>query len=171
MESRIKFLGHPVHQQLVMLPLGILAIAVIFDIVYLIRGEPRWADFAYWLILCGVLSGLLAAVFGLVDWLAIPSGTRAKRIGLMHAGSNATGLVLFAISFAMRYSDPQNPTLAAFILSLIAMAMLTLGGWLGGELVDRLAVGVDEGAHLNSPNSLSKHPAGSSARRPPLGQV
>jgi hypothetical protein len=32
-------------------------------------------------------------------------------------------------------------------------------GWLGGELVDRMGVGVDRGAHLNSPSSLSDRPA------------
>jgi hypothetical protein len=36
-------------------------------------------------------------------------------------------------------------------------------GWLGGELVDRLSVGVDDGAHLNAPSSLSNRPATRSA--------
>ena len=35
---------------------------------------------------------------------------------------------------------------------LIGLALVT--GWLGGERVDRLAVGVDEGAHLDAPSSL-----------------
>jgi hypothetical protein len=32
-------------------------------------------------------------------------------------------------------------------------------GWLGGELVDRLGVGVDKDADLNAPSSLSRGPA------------
>jgi hypothetical protein len=34
-----------------------------------------------------------------------------------------------------------------------------LTGWLGGELVYRLRVGVDKGAHLDAPSSLSGEPA------------
>ncbi len=41
-------------------------------------------------------------------------------------------------------------------------------GWLGGELVDRLGVGVDDGAHLNSPSSLTGRPAHEGAVNRPV---
>ncbi len=34
-------------------------------------------------------------------------------------------------------------------------ALALVGGWFGGELVERLGVGVHRGAHLNAPNSLT----------------
>jgi|SRR4051812_36344867 uncharacterized membrane protein len=86
MESRAKLLGHPIHPMLIVLPLGLFIAAVVFDALYLWRGAQTFAAVAYWNIAGGVIGGLLAAVFGLVDWLAIPSGTRAKRIGLLHGG-------------------------------------------------------------------------------------
>jgi hypothetical protein len=41
-----------------------------------------------------------------------------------------------------------------------------VAGWLGGELVDRLGVGVDDGAHLDAPSSLSGRPAREIAEGP-----
>ena len=88
MEARAKILGHPIHQMIIVLPLGMLSGAVLFDIIHLASGGPRWAEMAYWLMLVGIISALIAAVFGLIDYLAIPRGTRAKRIGLVHGVGN-----------------------------------------------------------------------------------
>jgi len=79
MESRVKLFGHPVHQMLVVFPLGLLATSVVFDIIHLASGAAYAATVAYALIASGIVGGLLAAPFGLIDWVAIPSGTRAKR--------------------------------------------------------------------------------------------
>src|SRR5215468_5129226 len=95
MESRAKLFGHPVHQMLIVFPLGLLATGVIFDIIYLASGTRGFAGVAYWLILSGIIGGLLAAPFGFIDWVSIPSGTRAKRIGAMHGLGNAVVLLLF----------------------------------------------------------------------------
>jgi uncharacterized membrane protein len=108
------------------------------------------------MIAAGVIGGLAAAVFGLVDWLAIPSGTRAKSVGLWHGLGNVVVVALFAVSWLIRWGDPNYvPTSLAFILSLFAVGLGSVTGWLGGELVNRLGVGVDPGAYLNAPSSLS----------------
>lgn len=159
MESRAKLFGHPVHPMLIVFPLGLLATAVIFDIIHLVTDDGRWADISFWMIAAGIVGGLIAAVPGLIDWLAIPSGTRAKAIGLWHAIGNVVVLALFAGSWAMRYEDPTAPGAIALALAWSAAAVALATGWLGGELVDRLGVGVDPGAHLNSPNALSGRPA------------
>jgi uncharacterized membrane protein len=159
MESKAKLLGHPIHPMLIVFPLGLLATAVAFDIVGLAQGDASWFGISYWMIAAGIIGGLLAAVFGLVDWWAIPSGTRAKNIGLMHGGVNVVVVLLFIGSWLLRNSAPQNPSSTAFALSFIAVPLALVGGWLGGELVDRLGVGVDDGAHLDAPNSLSGRPA------------
>ena len=70
---------------LIVLPLGLFIAAAVFDVVYLWRGSPAFATTAYWNIAAGIVGGLLAAVFEAIDWFAIPAGTRAKRIGLLHA--------------------------------------------------------------------------------------
>jgi uncharacterized membrane protein len=163
MESRAKFLGHAIHPIMIVFPLGLLATAVVFDIIYLIWGSRDMASVAYWMMAAGIIGGLIAAPFGLIDWLAIPSGTRAKTIGLMHGGSNFIALLLFAGSWALRYGQPEHPELIASILSFVGAGMAGVGGWLGGELVERLGVGVHEGANLDAPSSLSNASTGSNA--------
>lgn len=160
MESRVKFAGHPVHPMLIVFPLGLLATAVIFDIVYLVSGNPQWTVVAYYMIGAGVIGGLAAAVFGWLDWIAIPGGTRAKRIGLWHGAGNVVVVALFILSWVLRRESPIEPPTGAIVAGLLGVVLALITSWLGGELVDRMAVGVDEGAHLDSPSSLSELPAG-----------
>lgn len=159
MEARAKLLGHPVHQMLIVLPLGLLTGVIIFDIVHLLSGGEQWAGISYWLIPAGVLSGLLAAVFGVADWWGIPSATRAKGVGLRHGVGNVILVVLFAASWLLRGGPDSEPGTLALLLSFAGGALSLATGWLGGELVGRLGVGVDDGAHLDAPSSLSGRPA------------
>ena len=159
MESKAKALGHPIHQMLIPFPFGLLATAVIFDIIYLIWGNPTMATVSYWMIIAGIIGGVIAAPFGLIDWLAIPKGTRAKSVGLLHGGGNVVVLLLFLASWWLRGNTEVNvayaPTTAALVLSFAGFLLAGITGWLGGELVDRLSVGVDDGAHLDAVSSLS----------------
>ncbi|RIV19308.1 DUF2231 domain-containing protein [Fibrisoma montanum] len=160
MESRAKIAGHPAHPILIVFPLGLLATAVIFDIVYLLNDNPMMATVSYWMIVAGLIGGLVAAVPGWKDWFNIPSGTRAKQVGLVHGLGNVLVLLLFAVSWLFRRDEPSFlPSTPALALSFLGFAIAGFTGWLGGEMVDRLGVGVDNGAHLNAPNSLSGRPA------------
>jgi len=155
-----RFLGHPIHQALIAFPLGLLGGAVLFDIVAIVISSPGLLQASYYMIAAGVISGLVAAPFGLVDWLGIPSGTRAKFIGAVHGLGNVVVLVLFAASWLLRRPDAVGPSGSALGFSGAGLLLALVTGWLGGELVDRLGVGVDEGAHVNAPSSLSGRPAG-----------
>jgi uncharacterized membrane protein len=159
MESRVKVAGHPVHPMLIVFPLGLLATAVGFDVVALISSDSSWFHISYWIMIVGVVGGLLAAAPGVVDWIAIPNNTRAKAIGLWHGGGNIAVLTLFAISWFIRYGRAEVPNNGALALSFGGVVFALISAWLGGELVDRLGVGVDTGAHLNAPSSLSGRPA------------
>ena len=159
MESKAKAFGHPIHPMLIVFPLGLLATSFFFDVIRLAGGGEGFSRAAFYMIAAGVVGGLLAAVFGLVDWLAIPGGTRAKRVGALHGAGNVIVTGLFAASWAIRTGDPGAPNGAAVVLSAIAVLLALVTGWLGGELVDRLGVGVDDGAHLDAPSALSGRPA------------
>lgn len=155
MESRARLFGHAIHPILIVYPLGLLSAGVIFDVIYLLTGNPTWTTVSFWMIAAGIVGGLLAAVFGLIDYLSIPGGTRAARIGLIHGLVNVFVMILFTASWFLRRESPEVPSTAAFALSFIGVAGALLGGWLGGELVERLGVGVTPGANLNAPNSLT----------------
>ena len=160
MESKAKLLGHAIHPMLIVFPLGLLAMSLIFDLARMATGNAELSVAAYWAIAGGLVGGLAAAVFGFWDWLAIPAGTRAKAVGLWHGGGNVVVVLLFALSWWLRSGNADRaPGTAAFVLSLVAVGISAVTGWLGGELVERLRVGVDDGAHLDAPNSLSGKPA------------
>lgn len=159
MESRAKLLGHPIHQMLIVFPLGLLGMAVVFDVIRLFTGSDGLGLASYYMIIAGVISGLVAAVFGLIDWSAIPPGTRAKSVGIWHAVGNVVVVLLFAGSWWIRLVDPANPPTLAFVLAVVGAVLSLATAWLGGELVDRLGVGIDDGAHLDAPSSLSGRPA------------
>ncbi len=155
MESRTKLLGHPVHQIVVAFPMGLLCTAALFDAVYVIRGDGMWSMVAFYMIGVGVGGGLLAAVFGLIDYLAIPAGTRAKRVGALHGICSVTVVIAFAVSWLLRVNSPQSPPPLSLLFSFGGVAFLGLAGWLGGELLNRMGVGIDDGANLNAPSSLA----------------
>jgi uncharacterized membrane protein len=159
MESKAKAFGHPVHPMLVVFPLGLFATSLVFDLVRLGGGSEAFSVSAFYMIAAGIVGGLAAAVFGLVDFLAIPRGTRAKSIGAYHGILNVVIVALYIASWGIRYGDPARFHGSAVVLSGIAVLLALVSGWLGGELVDRLGVGVDDGAHLDAPSSLSGRPA------------
>ena len=156
MTSRAKLAGHPVHPMLITYPVGLLTTAVVFDIIYLITDRPGFTVAAAYAIAGGIIGGLLAAPFGWIDYFKIPADTRAKRIGLLHGLINVVVLVLFAVSWLLRWNaGGWEPKPLALAFSFVAVVVASVGAWLGGELVDRLAIGIDEGAHPDAPSSLS----------------
>ena len=159
----MKIFGHPVHPMFVVFPVGLFATAVVFDILYLILGKPVFSTVSFYMIAAGVVGGLLAAIFGLMDWLGLPNNSRAKFIGGWHGIGNFVIVVLFASSWFLRRGDVNFiPTSLALLLSFAGIGLALITAWLGGEMVFRLGVGVDPGANVNARSSLTNQPAGSS---------
>ncbi len=159
MESKAKLFGHPIHPMLIPFPLGLLGMAVIFDLLAVFAGQESLGQASRPMIAAGIITGLLAAIFGAIDWVAIPAGTRAKGIATVHGVGNVVIVALFAIAWWLRRDEPGAATGLPLLLEVIGVLGVLVTGWLGGELVDRLGVGVDPGANLNAPSSLSDRPA------------
>lgn len=139
--------GHPIHATVVTIPIGAWTAAVVFDILALCGVEPSaFALGAQWLVAIGVIGGLLAAVFGLIDFSSLASGTKARRIALIHLGFNVGAIVLFAISFAVRAADAGDPSVWGFVLAIVGLAGVGVSGFLGGELAYRYGVRVADEA-------------------------
>jgi uncharacterized membrane protein len=139
--------GHPFHPVLVTVPIGAWVASLVFDLASKASDEPRIFNYgAYWLIAIGLVGALAAAVFGLLDLLTIPRGTKAFSTGLTHLALNLVVVVLFAVNFLLRRDDPGSnldgvPT-GKIVLSAIALVILGVSGWLGGQLAYRYGVRV-----------------------------
>jgi uncharacterized membrane protein len=149
--------GHPLHPALVAVPIGAWTASVVLDVGSRVAGSPASAatasHAAWWLLAIGVLSALAAASVGFLDLVAIPPGTRAWRTGLLHMSCNLAATTLFAVGWVVRRDDvgPTDGTSwGHLLLSLVALALLGAGGFLGGELAYRYGVRVaDEGTQAS----------------------
>src|SRR5262245_63300216 len=108
---------------LIVVPLGLLATALVFDAVQFATGNGFWTDMSDWMIAVGVIAGLIAAPFGFVDWLAIPAGTRAKRIGAVHGAGNVIVVALYGLSWLMRTGNPAAPETPALAMTFLGGAL------------------------------------------------
>ena len=139
--------GHPLHPLLVTLPIGFLIGALLSDLAFFgMHGDnnmsdPFWARASEWLIGAGLVSGALAALAGLIDFLG-NERIRSLTIAWIHFLGNAIAIVLSAISLYLRLSDSAlTVTSTELILSILVVAIFAVTGWLGGELVFRHGVG------------------------------
>jgi uncharacterized membrane protein len=138
MDSRLKIAGHAVHPMLIPLPLGMFLGTLIFDIVYLVTDDLQYATGSFFMAVLGAAGGVAAAATGAVDYKNIPKGTRAKRVGTVHAIGNDLVIALFALSAVLRYrADDYEPSALALTLTFAGAAASVVTGWLGGELVER----------------------------------
>jgi uncharacterized membrane protein len=155
MDAKARILGHPIHQMLIPLPLGLFVSGAGIDIASALAGRSFLSYVSFYNIAFGIGTGLLAALFGWIDWSVIPDRTRAKRVGLAHGIGNALLIALFAAALVLRLNQPEYAAIpAAVMLETAALLLGAVTAWLGGELVDRLGIGVSPGANPNASSSL-----------------
>lgn len=138
--------GHPFHPILVTIPIGAWISSLVFDIASFFVDRPGFlTEGSRWLIGIGVIGAVAAAMVGLLDLFAIPTGTRAFRIGLLHMTLNLAVTAGYVANFVWRHStagEDAAVNLGPFVLSLISVAALGLSGSLGGMLSYRFGVRV-----------------------------
>jgi uncharacterized membrane protein len=144
--------GHPIHPLLVPFPIAFLIGALLTDLAYLGGvGDPFWARASLWLIGGGFVGGVLAAIFGLTDFITIQR-VREHKIAWVHFIGNATVLVLALINWLLRLSSIlESVPLWGLVLSIITAAILLITGWAGGELAYRHKIGVIDTDSPNKP--------------------
>lgn len=156
LESKTQLLGHPVHQIAVMFPIGALGLAAVSDGVHALTRNREAAVVAKHALTFGLATAVIAAPFGLRDWLAIPGGTRAKRVGGWHAAGNLIALGVFGAA-RLLHGRRRVPR-AAQLLSTVGLALTSATAWAGTELINRHRVGVHELLGENAPSSLTGAP-------------
>jgi uncharacterized membrane protein len=135
------FKGHPIHPILVVLPLGLWTFALVCDIATLLGGGQGWQTTALYATGGGVVGALLAAIPGLIDLLAI-TDAKVRRVAIWHLVLNLLAVAIFAAVFWLRWQDPASR--AAMLLTLLGVLTIGGSGWLGGELVYRHGMGVQQ---------------------------
>jgi uncharacterized membrane protein len=140
--------GHPVHPMLIPFPIGLWAFSLVADIIYLWRGNQVWRNYiAFYTLLGGIIGAVAAAVPGLIDWLSIKDRNVVK-IANWHARLNVIALLIFAASFYLRTTRGSALVSEAYTLpialSVLGVILISISGYLGGEMVFRHGVAVDQ---------------------------
>jgi uncharacterized membrane protein len=129
--------GHPLHPPLTDATIGIYTFATIASVLSKLGIADHATAQAWWLALVvGLVTTVLTALAGLVDWLSITRGSELWKTATMHMIVMLSATVLFLIAaFAGHggYAD-RAVTTGAFILTLLGFAVLSVGGWLGGAI-------------------------------------
>jgi uncharacterized membrane protein len=141
-----KPLRHPIHPMLVHFPIGFLVLSFLLDLVSLAFPEvPGLLRGSFYAILLGIMTALLAAVPGFVDYSDIRRDHLGKVTATRHMILNLMVVATYGINLWIRSSALRDPKLGLvpLLLSLVGIGLLSISGYLGGRLVydEGIAVG------------------------------
>lgn len=140
--STASIAGHPIHPMLVPFPIACFVGALLTDITYWRTAEMMWSDFSAWLLVAGLVSGGLAALAGLVDFLA-NRAIRSRSAAWVHLIGNVLVLGLSLLNAFVHSRDAWVSVVpTGLALSAVVVVILLVTGWLGGALVYRHRIGV-----------------------------
>ncbi len=149
MRTPASIAGHPIHPMLVPIPIGLWLFSLVCDLIHAGGStNPAWTTVALYTMGGGIVGALLAAVPGLVDLLSLPAGP--KKTAVAHMAINLTVVALYAVNLWLRLPAPENPGGLVW-LSVLAIGLLVISGWLGGKMVYVLGVAVDTPPDVKRP--------------------
>lgn len=131
--SRAKIAHHPIHPMLIVFPIGLWIFSFVCYSVFMLGGPEVWRVVAIYAMGGGIIGAALAAVPGMIDLFSM-NPSKARSVGIWHMLINVSVLTLFAVAFFLHiggYSDDA----VTYVISAIAVLLLLVSGWLGGELV------------------------------------
>ncbi len=149
MRSKAKVGGHPIHPMLVPVPIGLFVGALAADAAYQFTANVFFYDLAWWAMAGGIVGALAAAIPGLIDYLTVARLSRARAIATSHLIINLTVVGLYLVNCYVRYGHGALTGTAwglAFSLEVVSIALLSVSGWLGGEMVYRFGIGIEREA-------------------------
>jgi uncharacterized membrane protein len=142
MQGKATIAGHPVHPPLVTFPIGCFIAAAIAELISIWGGTAFWGPMSMWLIAFGTIGALLAAPFGLIDYMSAPMSADARRIANWHMTLNTGTIVVFGVAFGIRYFDPSSAWY--YVMTAAGIVLLAVAGTLGGSLAHRHLIGSSE---------------------------
>lgn len=155
-ESTAAIDGHPLHPAVVVFPIAFLVGALVTDIVYALSVEAFWAQASFWLIVAGVVMAGVAALLGLTDFATIRQAR--NRTGWTHMILNIAATLISIFNLVLRLGDREMAVMPlGLALSAVVAGILTVSGWLGGELSYRHRIGIMDPARQDAAEADAEH--------------
>ena len=144
MRTPASIAGHPIHPMLITFPIGLLVFSLICDLIALRSANVEtWTTVALYTMIGGFIGALAAAIPGTIDFLSLTE-PRVKKIALLHMSLNLVAVTLYAVNIWLRVNGAESRG-TPLLLSVVAIGILSISGWLGAEMVHKHGVGVDTG--------------------------
>ena len=148
---------------LIPFPFALWTFSLIADLIYYFGSHNYvWQTVAFYTLAGGIAGGVLAAVPGIVDYFSIKD-KKVSNIAAWHARINVLALLLFAGSFYLRTDSGSRIVDGSLtipvLLSVLGVILISVSGWLGGEMVYKHHVGVEEGQDTKIKESLPRRVA------------
>jgi uncharacterized membrane protein len=147
MKSSAALGTHPLHPAVVPLPIGAFFLALVADVIHAMTKNPLFYDFAEFAIGIGIVTALLAAVLGLIEYFGVNMSAAGRRLATIHMFVNVFAVVLYAISWMLRRNHAALGTARwplALGLAVVPFLLLGFSGWLGGKMSYEHKIGVVE---------------------------
>ena len=161
MKSKFALAGHPIHPMLVAIPIGLFVWAFVCDLVYLTGGRDlMWYDLAFWTGIAAWSTGLIAALPGFGDYFTVAIKTDAREMGAAHMVLNVTTVALFFVAMLLmldRGATSGGMLAAVVVLHGAGLGLVSLSGWLGGEMVYRHHIAVVPDTGELETEEVSRH--------------
>jgi uncharacterized membrane protein len=141
LRSTAQLAAHPIHPMLVPFPIACFVGTLVTDIAYWRTAQMMWADFSAWLLVIGMVMGVLAAIAGLIDFLGNRL-IRAQQPAWPHMLGNILVLLVALFNTLVHTRDAWTSVVPlGLVLSVITVLILPVTGWLGWSMVYRHGVG------------------------------
>jgi len=142
--GRLRFFGHPVHPVVTHFPMALLPVSLLGDLLGVWTDASFWWVFSFYNLAIGLVMSIPALITGMIDFLTIPQEETVDRVAMRHMTIMITSITMYSCSFFIRLGVeiPIGWRLISSVsLSLLGLIFLLIGGWFGGQLVYRHAVG------------------------------
>jgi uncharacterized membrane protein len=131
---KLTLAGHPLHPQIVPFPAALLPFSFAMDLAYLSTRRRSYADAAYYSMVGGVLTGLLAGAAGAADFAAIPKDAPVRKMARLHGLLNVSILALYGFNLLQRRRR-RRPSTGLVALSGACASGLLVSAWYGAHMV------------------------------------
>ena len=167
MRTPAQIAGHPIHPMLVTIPIGLWLFSLVADFIARGSSTPEnWHNAALNTMVGGLIGALCAELPGLVALLSLEDRA-IKGTAIKHMSINLTIVVLYVINAWMRFHSTTT-TNVMLGLSIVAILMLLVSGWLGGKMVYEAGVAVHAADTAPSKDGWGTA-RGAAARNMPMG--
>ncbi len=137
--------GHRLYPMAAAVPIVFFALTLLCDLMLMQGGSFLWFTASEYLQGGGILAALLAALGGMLDFARAPR-LRTLTIAWMQFLGNSLAIFLEGLNWYRRYSfGPDTVGPMSMAVTVFAILVLLMTGWLGWELVFRRRIAFVDG--------------------------